>query len=147
MFKLLWGFSLSRICMTGLLYLLKLLVFERNKHFWNLFPYLQKPPLPSKIPAYAPEGWGHIYISDNNLFLDLLNTCSEIFLAPCNFWSSSPLTINTLGVWEEFFYCRLNSMGKDFWQALLVYQVSVKQLAIHDNHLYIRALQRCWSLL
>ena len=35
------------------------------------------------------------------------------------------------------------SLDEDFWLALLVYQASVKQLANHDQHWYIRALQRC----
>ena len=55
-------------CITRLVYLLKLVLFERDSEFWkqrtvflslktveNLCPKFQKPPLPSKTPGYAPD--------------------------------------------------------------------------------------------
>ena len=67
-------FFLSWNCMPGLIYLLKLLLFERNGHFWNLCPYLQKPqpPLPQKFLPKTPAPAHHSQKSVNRTRIRLI---------------------------------------------------------------------------
>ena len=50
------SFYLEIVCSVGDIYITS--IFRTSK---NLCPNLQKPPLPSKIPAYAPEAHAKIY--------------------------------------------------------------------------------------
>ena len=63
----------------------------------------------SRISINGAKGLGHIYTSDDDLFLELLNTCSKKSMGPYNFWTASFLMMNTLGVPEVLLDYRLNS--------------------------------------